>query len=144
MKIIQTDLSKEFQYFNTDIIKITLVKIFIFMMEFCIYWSLFKSKKEQNEKIKHSLSKKCLNRRYKKNAISLKAQSIAFAVESGFYIFLMIFQFKMIGEEFKPYLIFQIGIFTNALSNIALFVAFIKNSILCWRKATFLTARSWY
>ena len=79
--------------------------------------------KEQNEKIKNSMSKKCLNRRYKKNAISLKAQSIAFAVESGFNIFLLIFQFKMIGEEFKPYLIFQIGIFTNALSNIALFVA---------------------
>ena len=67
------------------------------------------------------MSKNTVNKRFKKNAISLKGQIVAFGIRINFWSVLLIS--KAFEVNLTPSFIISCGIFTNAISNIALFVA---------------------
>ena len=92
-------------------------------IEVAIYINLFKDMNAQTEKIKESLSKKSLNKRFKKNAVTLRSQAFSFAISFVFYFILIVANIFRKKFNFDPIILIVLGIFQTCSSNIALFVS---------------------
>ena len=103
-----------------------IVKLSLIIVQALLYWKIWDSAKKQTDKMKkqNAMSKKQLNKRYRKNAISFKSQAIGFAIDLLLYLGIVIFHLVSRFHTTKEsYLILSVALFSNSISNVALFIA---------------------
>ena len=99
------------------------LRLLMFFGEFFLYFLLYKSMREQNEKIKDCLSRKALTKRYKKNTITLQGQAFSFAISALFWLLVSATQIMSSTFQLRPYILVVLGVFHNGFSNVSLFIS---------------------